>query len=84
MESSYLEDFLQLIQVGEFDSDSTSILEVVEDLRPSNLNHLDVEVFRNKLLLLLVANCSGLSRDFGKYLSFEWRQDNRRKLLINL
>ena len=68
MEPSYLEDFLHLVQVDKHDGEITSVLKVVADLRSSNINYLGVEVFRNKLLLLLVAKYSGLSRDIVKYL----------------
>ena len=58
-----------LVQVGNLGGEITSILKVVADLRSSHINHLDVGVFRRKLILLIVAKYSGLSKDIVKYVA---------------
>ena len=75
--SLFLEDFLHLVQVGTFDGEITAIFEGCTDPRSSHINHFDVEVFG----LLSTKVSPGSSSSIYK---FEWGQDNRRKLLINL
>ena len=75
----YLEDFLHLVQVGNLGGETTSIMEVVEDLRFSPINHLDVEALRRKLLFLLVDKYSSLSWDIVKYVGL-----NRDKIEENI
>ena len=50
--SSYLEEFLHLVQAVNFGGEITSISEVVEDLRPLLTNNLDVDVLGRNLLFL--------------------------------
>ena len=50
--SSYLEDFLHLVEAGKLGGEVTSISEVVADLRPLLINSLDVDVLGRNLLFL--------------------------------
>ena len=62
--------FFILIRLEGLGGEISSVLKVVANLWSSHKHPLDVAVFRRKLLLLLVSKCSGLSRNFVKYLSF--------------
>ena len=57
--------------MGNLGGEITSVMKVVADLRSLHINHLDVEVLRRKLPLLLVTKCSGLSWDIVKYVGLK-------------
>ena len=54
--SSYLEDFLHLVQAGNLGGEIASISKVVVDLRPLLITNLDVDVLGRNLLFLQSTN----------------------------